>query len=161
MTRHFDISVRIRRPPEVVFATLADIQEHIHAPGSPVPEMEKMPPGPTVVGTRWREVVRVAPRLTMTVWSEVTAIAPGRMLEESFTGPSMRGTLRYDIEPTDTGCVLRQRQSITPTGPLRFAEGLVGRSFEPRVRARLESIRDGLERAEAGVDQPTHGRSTS
>lgn len=67
----YDLSVTICRPPDVVYATLADIQRYVQ-PGSPVPEMEKIPPGPTTVGTRWREVIRLAPFLTMTIWSEAT-----------------------------------------------------------------------------------------
>ena len=142
----FDISVAIRRPPGVVFAALADIQRYVDVPGSPVPEMEKVPAGPTVVGTRWREVVRLAPHITMTIWSEVTAIEPDRLLAEAFHGPWMRGTLRYTIGPTPTGCVVRQEQTITPLGPLRLVSRGMDRMFRPRVAARLESIRDGLER---------------
>lgn len=140
----YDISISIRRPPAAVFATLADIQRYVGA-GSPVPEMEKIPDGPTVVGTRWREVVRVAPHLTMTIWSEVTTIEADRLLAESFRGPWMHGTLRYTIEPTPTGCVVRQEQTITPIGPLRLGTRVMDRMFRPRVAARLESIRDGLE----------------
>lgn len=140
----YDISIPIRRPPAVVFAALADIQRYV-APGSPVPEMEKVPDGPTVVGTRWREVVRLAPHITMTIWSEVTAIEPERLLAETFRGPWMRGTLRYTIEPTPTGCAVRQEQTVTPLGPLRLGSRVMDRMFRPRVTARLESIRDGLE----------------
>jgi hypothetical protein len=142
---HFDISVQIRRPAATVFAALADIQRYVD-PGSAVPEMEKIPVGPTVVGTRWREVVRLAPHVTMTIWSEVTAIESDRLLEETFHGPWMRGTLRYTIEPTPNGCFVHQEQTITPLGPLRLVSPVMDRMFRPRVAARLESIRDGLER---------------
>lgn len=141
----YDISVTIRRPPEVVFAALADTQRYANARGSPVLEMEKIPAGPTIVGTRWREVVRLTPHVTTTIWSEVADIEPGRLLAETFRGPWMQGTLRYTIEPTQTGCVVRQQQSIRLVGPLRLASGLMDRMFRPRVAARLESIRDGLE----------------
>jgi hypothetical protein len=141
----YDISVTIRRPPGDVFGVLADIQRYIH-PGSPVPKMEKIPAGPTAVGTRWREVVRLGPLLTMTIWSEVTAIEPGRRLEERFRGPGMTGRLVYTIEPNEAGCVLRQQQTITPHGPLRLVAGQMDGMFRARVTARLESIRDGIER---------------
>lgn len=143
----YDLSVTIRRPPAAVFALLADVQDHIH-PGSPVPVMEKIPPGPTRVGTRWREVVRLAPFVSMTIWSEVTAFEPGRRLEETFRGPWLRGSLAYTIEPLPEGCRLRQRQTLNPHGPLRLMARLMGRMFRPRMAARLESIRAGLE---AGV----------
>jgi hypothetical protein len=141
----FDLSVAIRRPPDVVYAVLADIQRYID-PSSPVPEMEKIPVGPTTVGTRWREVIRLGPLLTMTMWSEVTAIEPDRRLEERFHGPWVTGQLVYSIEPDDGGCVLRQQQSITPRGPLRLVAGPMDRMFRPRVTARLQAIREGLER---------------
>jgi len=123
---------------------LADIQRYIQ-PGSPVPEMEKIPAGPTAVGTRWREVVRLAPFLTMTMWSDVTAIEPGRLLEETFHGPWMTGWIRYSIEPTDDGSVLRQQETLSPHGPLRLVAGKVDRMLRPRVTSRLAAIRDLLE----------------
>jgi len=142
----YDLSVTIRRPPDVVYAALADIQRSID-PGSPVPEMEKIPAGPTRVGTRWREVIRLGRLLTMTMWSEVTAIEPDRRLEERFRGPWITGRLVYSIAPRDQGCMLRQQQTVTPHGPLRLVAGLMNRMFRPRVAARLEAIREGLERA--------------
>jgi hypothetical protein len=141
----YDLSVTIRRSPEVVYAALADIQRYID-PGSPVPVMEKIPAGPTTVGTRWREVIRLGPFLAMTMWSQVTAIEPDRRLEERFRGPWITGRLVYSIEPDEAGCVLRQRQTITPHGPLRLVAGPMDRMFRTRVTARLESIRAGLER---------------
>jgi uncharacterized protein YndB with AHSA1/START domain len=142
----FDISVAIRCPPEAVFALLADIQRYTGQPGSPVPEMEKLPPGPTGVGTRWREVVRLLPGVTMTMWSEVTAIEPGRRLEETFRGPWMTGTLAYSIQPQNGGAVLRQRETLEPHGPLRVVAGRMERMLRPRVVDRLGVIRDVLER---------------
>ncbi len=142
----YDISVTISRPPEAVYALLADVQLYIHHPGSPIPEMEKIPAGTTKVGTRWREVVRLAPFVTMTMWSEVTAIEPGRRLEESFRGPWMTGHLAYSIEPSEGGCVLYQRETLTPHGPLRLLAGPMDRMLRPKVTSRLDAIRDLLER---------------
>jgi hypothetical protein len=141
----YDLSVAVRRPSDAVYAALADIQRFID-PSSPVPEMEKIPAGPTAVGTRWREVIRLGPFLRMTMWSEVTAIEPDRRLEERFRGPWITGRLTYSIEPDEGGCVLRQQQTITPRGPLRLLAGLMDRMFRPRVTARLRAIREGLER---------------
>jgi hypothetical protein len=104
----FDASVRITRSTAEVFAKLADIQESVQPPESPVAAMEKIPPGPTAVGTRWREVVRLGPWFRMTRWSEVTAIEPGKMLAERFWGGSMRGTLVYTR-------VARERAGGAPT----------------------------------------------
>ena len=61
MSVEFDESVQIARSSADVFAKLADIQVGAGALGSPVVTMEKLPAEPTQVGTRWREVVRLAP----------------------------------------------------------------------------------------------------
>ncbi len=111
----FDFPVLVRRPREAVFAFLADVQRHVHGPGSPVLEMVKTPPGPTRAGTRWREVVRLAPWTTLTVWSEATAVQPGQLLAMTFRGPGMRGDLTYTLRPVEGGTMLlRQRETLTP-----------------------------------------------
>jgi hypothetical protein len=142
----FDHSVAVRRPPEAVFAMLADIQEYIHAPGSPIPEMEKIPPGTTAVGTRWREVVKLLPFLTMTVWTDCSTVVPGRRLELEWHGPGMTGHITYTMEPVEGGTVLRQVERVTPHGVLRPMEGLIDRMLRPRLTERLGAIRDLLER---------------
>ena len=58
----FDYSVTIRRPPPAVFAMLADVQDWgKEERAALVPVMEKITPGPTRVGTRWHEVIQLAP----------------------------------------------------------------------------------------------------
>lgn len=141
----FDLAITIRRPPEAVWPVLDDIQAYAGTPGSPVPEMEKIPPGPVHVGTRWREVVRLLPGVTMTVWSEATAVEPDHRLEEDFRGPLMRGHLAYELEPVPAGCVLHQRETLTPQGPLRLVAGRMAGMLRPRLEHRLEEIRDLVE----------------
>ncbi len=141
----YDLAVSIRRPPEAVWAFLDDVQDHIGEPGSPVPEMEKIPPGPVRVGTRWREVVRLLPGMRMTIWTVATEVDPGRRLAEVWRGPWMTGRIVYDIEPTEDGSVLHQRETMSPEGPLALMSGRMDRMFRPRITARLDSIRDQLE----------------
>lgn len=142
----FDLSVKIRRTPTEALAFMADIQRYNDdGTGSRVPVMEKIPAGPTRVGTRWREVVRVAPFLRMTIWSEVTAYEPARRLAESFRSSWMSGVLEYTVEPTADGTLLRQRETLTPRGPLRLLDGLIARPLRPNLVGRLEEIRALLE----------------
>jgi hypothetical protein len=143
----FDETVLIRRPQEAVFKRLTDIQEGAVQPGSPVLAMEKIPPGPTVVGTRWREVVRLTKRRSMTMWSEVTGIEPDSMLAERFWGGSMRGILIYTISPHPAGSSLRQQERLEAVGWLSAFGWAVGRMLRPRLHERLLSIRDDLEDA--------------
>lgn len=141
-----DLAIPIRRPPAVVFAFLTDVQDHMtEASRSIVPELEKVTPGPTRVGTRWREVVRVAPGLRFTIWSEATAVEPDRRLVETFAARWMRGSLTYELTPTPGGCELRQRQVAIPRGPLRLLDRPLERRFRARVATRLAGIRDHTE----------------
>ncbi len=133
LTVRFDGSVRIERSAQDVFALLADVQDFATVPGSPVAVMEKTPQGPTAVGTRWREVVRLGLGRTLTMWSEVTAIEPGRLLVLRLWGGNMRGDLVYTLTPCDTHTVLRQQETLVTSGVLR-PFGLVDRP-DPRASA--------------------------
>lgn len=149
---NFDIAVKVRRPPAVVLAFFVDIQDHVDpSPSSPVPELEKIPAGPTVVGTRWREVVRMAPGVRMTVWSEVAALEPDRRMTETFWSSWMRGTLDYTVAADGDGTLLRQRETLTPKGPLRLFDRPIAAMLRPAVTRRLADIRDLLEADAATV----------
>lgn len=141
----FDESIRIARTPGAVFALLADVQDWAVGPGSPVTTMEKLPPGPTRVGTRWREVVRVARGLSMTMWSEATDVVPDQLLALRFWGTGMKGSLTYTLTACAEGTLLRQQETMHMVGWLRPLDALVGRMLEPRLTSRLRDIRDTLE----------------
>ena len=155
----FDLAITIRRPPAVVLAFFIDIQDRLDpSPSSPVPELEKVPAGPTTVGTRWREVVKLAPGVRMTVWSTVTAIEPGRLLAETFTSAWMHGTLEYTVSPTGNGTLLRQRETLTPKGPLRLFDRPIAAMLRPALVKRLEDVRDLLE---AGAEEAAGAARTA
>jgi hypothetical protein len=143
----FDETVLINRPPEAVFSRLADIQRGAVYPGSPVLAMEKIPPGPTAVGTRWREVVRLGKRRKMTMWSEVTGMDPDATLAERFWGGRMRGVLIYTISPAPQGSRLRQQEVMQAVGWLTPLSWVLGRMLRPRLHRRLLSLKDDLEAA--------------
>jgi hypothetical protein len=147
----FDYSVTIRRPPRAVFAMLADVQDWgKEERAALVPVMEKTTPGPTRVGTRWHEVIQLAPHLTMTVWSEVVAIEQDRLLDERFWAWWMRGRLLYTMTPIDGGTVLRQRERLEPRGPLRLIDAFLARRLGPAIEARLRAIGGMLQAAAPG-----------
>ena len=146
----FDYSVTIRRPAPAVFAMLADVQDWgKEERAALVPVMEKITSGPTRVGTRWHEVVQLAPHVTMTVWSEVVAIEQDRLLDERFWSWWMRGRLEYTMTPVDGGTVLRQRERLEPRGPFRLVDGFIARQLGPAIEARLGAIGHMLEAAGA------------
>jgi hypothetical protein len=137
----FDLSVRIAAGRDDVFSLLADVQGSATGPGSPVLAMDKIPPGPTRVGTRWREVVRLGPLVHMTVWSQVTECVARQRLAMDFRSGGMRGWLCYFLAGDDSTTTLRQREHIELQGPLQVLDGVVRRVLEPRLVARLDEIR--------------------
>ena len=152
----YDLSVRVRSVAPAVFAVLSDVQDHVDEGGMPGRvRMDKTPPGPTVVGTRWREWVRLLPdavprRLPggwLRVDSEVVEIDPPRLLRERFRSRWFDGTLLYTVTADEEGSVLRQQEELRPRGPLHRLAGAVDRSLRPRLLARLAAIRDVVERA--------------
>jgi hypothetical protein len=151
----FDHSVTIRRSPADIFAFLADVHLYATPPGSPVAAMDKIPAGPTGVGTRWREVIKLGLRMRMTVWSEVTACEPGRLLAETWSGGNMRGTLTYRIEVTPAGTGLHQSKSLEAVGWLRPFQRMIDRILPPKELARLEEIARLLDAGEdRGITAP-------
>jgi carbon monoxide dehydrogenase subunit G len=142
----FEGSVHIARPIEDVFGMLADIQDWATGPDSPVEVMEKSPPGATVVGTRWREVVRLGPGMTMTMWSQVDGLDSPHLLALRFWGGNMRGRLVYTLTEDDGHTLLNQQETLDAVGPLRPFSRLISLMLAPRLRRRLLDIRSELER---------------
>jgi hypothetical protein len=143
----FDERIEVRCTPAAAFDLLANVDRYATGPGSPVVAMTRSPPGPTVVGTRFREVLRLGPLGRFTVWSEVLTLDRPRCLEERFRGPGMRGHLRYTLTGGEAGrTVLRQQQTFVVTGPLALLQTWgIRRAWRPRASARLRAIRDLLE----------------
>ena len=141
----FDETVRIRRPVPDVFAFLLDVQDRAIGPDSPVLEMTKTPPGPTRIGTRWRELVRLAPGLRLTMHSRVTAVDPDRLLALRFRGGHMQGDLRYTVTGETGTTLLRQQERMAATGWLRLAGRPLGAALARRLHLRLHEIRMVLE----------------
>lgn len=150
----FDESIHISASPADVYAVLADVQDWALGPGSPVKAMDKTPSGPTRVGTRWREVVRMGPGLTMTMTSEATEVVPERLLAMRFWGGSMEGDLTYTFTARDGGSVLRQEETMHAVGWLRPFDRLVGRMLRARLSPRLRGIAALVDGATGGPSRP-------
>jgi hypothetical protein len=88
----FDLSVSIRRPPSAVFAFLANIQDAEPIPRSAAIRMAKAPAGPTSIGARWHEWVRLAPRCWLHVESVATYVKELRRLAMDFQSRWLTGT---------------------------------------------------------------------
>lgn len=140
----FDFSVAIRRPPSTVFALLADIQDAEPIPRSAAVRMVKEPTGPTTIGTRWHEWVRVAPRCWLHVESVVSDVHEPYRLAMDFRSRWLTGHLPYDIEPAGDGSILHQRETVRPRALLRWLSPFIERRMRLRLMERLADIKRSL-----------------
>lgn len=145
----FDLAVDIDRPPAEVFAFLRDKDRHPRPEGSPVLVLERTTAGWPGVGTRYREVVQMAPFVKGEIRSQLTRYEPDRALEEDFAGAGMEGHLAYELLPRGSGTRLLQHQTLEPTGALKLLAPIIRRMFARRLERRLEGIKAALERSRA------------
>lgn len=150
---YFELSVRIRREPDDVFAFLRDKDLFPQEPGSPVLVLVRTTPGPVGVGTRYREVVQMLPFFRGEIHSVVTRFEPPRFLEEDFSGAGMSGHLAYEFVSDGGATILIQRQTVDAHGLLRPLSGIVEHALAGRLRKRLVSI-DAILESGWKVDRP-------
>jgi len=142
---YFELSVTIQRPPSDVFLFLRDKDTFQQEEGSPVLLIEKTTSGPTGVGTRYREIVQMLPFYQGELRSQITRYEPYEWLEEDFDGPGMKGHLTYQFLPMGNATRLIQRETIHVQGILKIIAPFIRRSLAPRLKDRLEYIKEFLE----------------
>ncbi len=143
---NFDFMVDIKRPVADVFAFFRDIERHAGQPGTVVPVYDKITPGPAGIGTRYREVVQIAPLIRGEIITVVTGYEENRRLVYLFSGMGMDGELTYSFESTRLGTRVTQKQVLRPGGFLRLLAPLIQITFYRMAGRRLNEIRDLLER---------------
>jgi len=141
----FTFTAVIHCPPADVFALFRDIDQYNEHKGSPVPVLDKVTDGPFGVGTRYREVVKMMPGVTMTIYTEITDYEPERHLASRWWSNVMEGRLAYTFEPVDGGVLVIQRMSLIPKGILRVFSPLIKVMFSRAAGQRLEEIKALLE----------------
>lgn len=142
----FEFVAVIDCPLADVFALFRDVDQYNEHEGSPVPVLDKITDGPVGVGTRYREVVRMFPGVTMTIFSEVTGYEAERYLASKWHSKVMEGHLAYVFEPVDGGTRVIQKMSLKPRGMLRVFSPLIKVMFSRTAGWRLEGIKALLER---------------
>ncbi len=122
--------------------------------------MVKEPSGPTALGTRWHEQVRIAPGLWLHIESVVTQIAEPSRLGMDFQSHWFAGHLTYEIQADTGGSLLRQEETLQPRGPMLWLEKIIEPYLRRQLLRRLQDIRQLLERETAPGPRPglTHGR---
>jgi hypothetical protein len=145
-------SIDIHRPPEVVFELLANIQDVHQADDSPVLALDLITAGPPRLGSRYREVVQMAPLVKGEILSEITAFEPPRVLELTWSGAGMTGTDRYELAAIQDGTALSHTKCVSWPGVLGLFEPIMRIPLIPRLEQRLVDIKQLLEEGENPED---------
>ena len=139
-----DESVVIDRPPEAVFALVADLERTPEWQGS-LDRIELETDGPIRAHTRGTEI-RSAGGRRLESQFEVTELEPGRRLAISTRSGTAEADATFDVVATDRGTRVTSTVDLRLRGVLRFIEaGLRGR-IEQQTRddlARLKRLAEG------------------
>ena len=141
-------SIDIRRPPEVVFGLLANIQDVEQSEGSPVLALDLITEGAPRLGSRYREVVQMMPFIKGEILSEITAFESPRLLEMAWSGTGMTGTDTYELATVQAGTTLTHTKCVSWHGVLGLVEPIMRILLIPRLEQRLVDIKQLLEGGE-------------
>jgi uncharacterized protein YndB with AHSA1/START domain len=138
----FTTEVEIDRPPDAVFAYISDPAKLGEWQGAA--EVEQLTPGPVGVGTRFREVHKVAGRANEQV-TEVSGYERPRVFAIKVVEGPVPLDGRWELQPRNGGT----RVTLTATGEgprmLRFADPLLARLFKARFAASHKKLKRALE----------------
>lgn len=137
--------VLIDRPSVDVFYFLCNKDTHKQETGSPVLLLEKTTDGPVGVGTCYREVVQMAPFIKSEILSEIIRFEEYSVLEETWTGGGMKGTLTYFFNAAGEGTELTQQVRIETHWLLKPFDPVIAKMYAKAARYRLDCIKAILE----------------
>lgn len=137
--------VLIDKPPSDVFCFLSNKHTYKQESNSPVLLLEKTTNGPVGVGTRYREVVQMAPFIKSEILSEITRLEPYSVLEEIWFGGGMKGTLTYFFNITGQGTELMQHVEIETHWLLKLFDPVIAKLYAKAAQYRLDCIKAILE----------------
>ena len=137
--------VLIDKPPVDVFCFLRNKDTYKQENNSPVLLLEKITDGPVGVGTRYREVVQMAPFIKSEILSEITRYEQYSVLEETWAGGGMKGTLTYFFNTTRQGTELIQHVEIETHWLLKPFDPVIARMYVKAAQYRLDCIKAILE----------------
>ena len=140
-----EFRIQIGKPPADVFHFLCGKDSYEQQKGSPVLLLGKTTPGPIGVGTRYREVVQMAPFIKAEILSEITKFEPNTVLEERWAGGGMKGILTYSFHPAGQGMELVQCLNIETHWLLKPFDAMTSREYARAARYRLDCVKAILE----------------
>ncbi len=142
-----EVSVRIERPADDVFAYLDDVsREHEWQPT--LESAEKEPDGPTTVGTRKRYASRFIGRTIENTYV-VTALDPGRrIVYETTDGSAIDARSEIICEPVDGGTRVTMMLEARPKGMLRLVpQSVLEAAYRDQLDQTLKRLKERLESA--------------
>jgi uncharacterized protein YndB with AHSA1/START domain len=148
----FQNTVTIRRPPEKVFAFLADFQ-NLPSWNYAIEQTTKTSPGPAGVGATYRQT-RTVPRRSQESFEVTIFQPPTRVAIQGRAGP-FHATISYLLEPVAGGTRLANNVKLEPPSALLQ---LIGPLTVPQVKAavarNLGTLKELLEGAPPPKNAP-------
>lgn len=139
----FSESITISRPSADVFAFVADMN-NIPKWQSEVVSSRVITPGPTKVGTRFTEDVKMGPTRT-TAACEVTEFSPGSSMAFKAISQRMDYEGSIGVESVAGASRLTMKGSAQMKGWWRLMEPLMKREFQNGIRKELGTLKAVLE----------------
>ena len=137
-------SIMITRPPSQVFAFLLDLN-NIPKWQAEVVKSTVITPGPTKVGTRFTEEVKMGPMRT-TANCEVTGLVPDKEMAFRATSSSIIYEGQVLVEPAENGSKLTLVGTAQPKGFWRLLQPMMAGEFKKSVKKELVAIKGILEK---------------
>ena len=138
----FDNTVVIDRPPEDVFAYLADFS-NVPKWNYAIDETHKTSDGPVGVGATYEQTRSIPTRSQESF--VVSDFQPNQRLAITGDIGPFSGTLTYELEGSPEGTVLHNRAALQGRGVMRIAGGIVGGRIREAVGANLQKLKQLLE----------------
>ena len=140
-----NLSVMIERSVDKVFDFLRDFENHHQESNSQVLLVEKLTPGPSRIGTQYRETVQMLPFIKLEMITEVTQMKPHKSLEFTWSGGGMEGVLNYHFDSRDGWTNVEFKERVFPKGIMKLVGPLIKASFHKTMVNRLDGIKGVLE----------------
>lgn len=138
-----ETSIVINRPVEEVFEYVTTA-EKIPEWAPSVIEARQIPPGPTAVGTRIVQTVKVPLSKTEATW-EVIAFEPNSLCRFRADSSYFTGEVTFMVEVAEGGTKFTSHDKGSPRGLLRLLEPLLYRSYRNGRKQYLATIKQNLE----------------
>ena len=136
-------SVTINRPIEEVFAYLSDIERQEEWVSS-LSESQKTTSGPTQVGTRFRQVVKLLGR-RIDIDCEIAAYEPPTVYAFSGKNGPMTMEMRFTLASEGPATTVRQVAEGQSGGAFKLADPILARTMQKQFAADLETLKTMLE----------------